>query len=93
MPHFLCTPELPSTPNVIRGVAIYQEYNKVAVEVLADMGGDTAVVDAYSMALSRPEQSFDGQHYTASEGSRSVLDDVVYMNIRTALLHELCAGK
>jgi hypothetical protein len=65
-----------------------REYNSVAAAVVADFGG--VVIDAFSIALSRPEQSYDGQHYVGT--GKTTLDDVVYMNIRAAVVHELCAG-
>jgi hypothetical protein len=64
-----------------------KEYNQIAAEVVAGFGG--VVVDAYSIALTRPEQSYDGQHYVGN--GKTTLDDVVYMNIRAAIVHELCA--
>jgi hypothetical protein len=64
-----------------------RQYNAAASEVMRENGAE--VLDPYQMALSRPEQSYDGQHYVGS--GNGVLDDVVYMNIRAALLHSICA--
>ena len=46
-------------------------------------------IDVYRLSLARPELSFDGQHYVQGDDP---LKDMVYVNIRRALLHVLCGA-
>ena len=68
-----------------------KRYREVVQELVPKWGGVT--IDAASVAWSRPELSYDGQHYVRTKPGKttySPLDDPVYNAVRQAVVHELC---